>query len=198
MLVAAASSPVRDLPELIAQAKAAPGKLNYGTFGIGSSGHLNMEMFERAAGVRLTPVHYKGAAPMLNDLIAGHISFAFTGITLAAEPFKAGRLRVLAVGSPTRLAQFPEIPTFAESGLSGFEAYSWFGIFAPVRTSADIVAKINGAVQQLLANSEFVKRALEPAHLKPLPGTAAQFAAYVRSDSARWGSIIREARLTVE
>jgi tripartite-type tricarboxylate transporter receptor subunit TctC len=107
-----------------------PGALNYGTFGLGSAGHLNMEALEAQAGVRLTAVHYRGAAPAMTDVIAGHIQLMFVSFGSALPSWKSGNLKLLGIGSPQRLPAYPGLPTVAEGGLPGFEARSWFGLFA--------------------------------------------------------------------
>lgn len=155
VLVAHPSVPARSVAELVVLAKSKPCELNYGTFGPGSSSHLNMEMFQGASGVQLKPVHYRGAAPMMADLIGGHIQVAFVGITLAAEPMRAGQLRGLGVGSSQPLAQFPELPAVSASGLPGFQAISWFGVFAPPRTSPHVVSKVSDDVQNIMSSAEF-------------------------------------------
>ena len=197
-LVTHPSVPISNLRQLVSLARTTPGSLNYGTFGIGSSSHLNMELLQSAAGIRLMPVHYKGAAPMLTELIAGHIPLAFTGITLAAEPLRAGRLRALGIGGDMRLAEFPEMPTLAESGLPGFQAISWFGLFVPSNTPREVVVKINADVQRVLSNAEFLKKYFDPAYLRPLLGSPEQFAEYVKADDAKWSKIIKEAGVTLE
>lgn len=197
-LVTHPSVPIRNFRQLVSLVRTTPGSLNYGTFGIGSSSHLNMELLQSAAGIKVTPVHYKGAAPMLIDLIACYIPLAFTGITLAAEPLRPGRLRALGIGGDTRLAEFPEIPTLAESGLPGFQAISWFGLFAPSKTPREVVAKINADVQRVLGNAEFRKKSLDPAYLRPLFGSPEQFAEYVKADGAKWSRIIMEAKVSLE
>jgi tripartite-type tricarboxylate transporter receptor subunit TctC len=198
VLVAHPSAPVKTVADLVALAKAKPGELNYGTFGIGSSSHLNMEMFQSAAGVKLKPVHYRGAAPMLSDLIGGHVPLAFTGVTLAAEPAKAGQLRMLGVGSSKRLVQFPHVQAIAESGLPNFQAISWFGLFAPSKTPRDVVAKISADAQRVLTNPEFKEKFLDPNYLQPIIGSPDEFTRYVEADAMKWGKLIREAKITVE
>lgn len=198
VLVTHPSMPIQNIRSLISLAKANPAGLNYGTFGLGSSSHLNMEMLQSAVGIKLTPVHYKGAAPMLNDLLAGHISLAFSGISLVAEHLKTGRLRALGIGSRERLARFPEMPTIAESGIPDFQAISWFGLFAPSGTPREIVGKINTDVQQVIRNSEFQQQFLEPAYLQPIIGSPEQFAEYVRADDAKWRRIIKDAKVSIE
>ena len=198
VLVTNAATPIKNFEDFVTLAKAKPGGLDYGTFGIGSSSHLNMELLQSAAGIKLTPVHYKGASPMLNDLIAGHIPLAFTGITLAAEPLKAGRIRGLGIGALQRLSQFPDLPTIAESGLPGFQAISWFGLFAPSKTAPDIVNKINAGTQRVLGNADFQQKFLEPSYLHPMSGSPERFAEYVRLESAKWGRIIKDAKISVD
>ena len=133
-LVTNPSVPAHNVADLIALAKKQPGALNYGTYGVGSTGHLNMEMFEAMAAVQLVAIHYKGATPALTDVIAGHIQAMFISVGSAVQPWKAGEINLLGVGSKERLARLPDIPTIAESGLPGFEAASWFGLFAPAGT----------------------------------------------------------------
>jgi tripartite-type tricarboxylate transporter receptor subunit TctC len=198
VLVAHPSVPARSVTELVALAKAKPGELNYGTFGPGSSAHLNMEMFQSAAGVRLKPVHYRGAAPMMTDLIGGHIQTAFVGITLAAEPLKAGQLKGLGVGSSRPLDQFLDLPPIGASGLPSFQAISWFGVFAPAKTPPHVVAKVSSDVQRITSSADFREKFLDANYLQPLPGTPEEFARYVEADAAKWGRIIRDGKITVE
>src|SRR5262249_13571176 len=147
--------------ELIALAKQKPGELNYGTFGIGSSGHLNMEMFQTLAGVKFQAVHYKGATPALTDVMAGHIQLMFISVGSAVPQWKAGKVKFIAVGAGKRLSLLPEMPTIAESGVPGFEAVSWFGLFGPAGMPPDVVAKINGEVRKLFDTADFKKNFLE-------------------------------------
>src|SRR5262245_56398579 len=142
-LVVHPSQPVRTLGDLVDFAKKRPGKLNYGTFGIGSSGHLNIVLLEGMTGTRFTPVHYRGAAPAITDLIGGHIQMIIVSIGLVAQSWQAGALKVLGFGSTARIAQYPDVPTLAESGLPGYEAGSWYGLAAPKGTPPDIVSKLN-------------------------------------------------------
>src|SRR6185295_1299383 len=153
--------PVQNVKELIALAKQKPGELNYGTFGVGSSGHLNMELFQALSGANFQAVHNKGATPALTDVMAGHIQLMFISVGSAVPQWKADKVKFIAVGAAKRLALLPEMPTVAESGLPGYEAVSWFGLFGPPGMPADVVAKINGEVARLLANPEFKKNFLE-------------------------------------
>ena len=190
--------PYKSVADVIAAAKAQPGKLNYAAFGPGSSPHLNMEMFLHMAGVQMTPVHYKGGAPALTDVIGGHVPMIILSTTLTAKPYKAGQLRILGVGSKQRLAAFPELPTIAESGLPGYEAVSWFGLFAPAGTPRAVVAKINADVQRVLADADFREKFLAPNYFEPISGSPEEFAAYVRREAAKWSQVIRQANITLE
>jgi tripartite-type tricarboxylate transporter receptor subunit TctC len=198
MLVANPNAPFQSVKDLIAQAKAKPDGLNYGTIGVGSSGHLNMEMFQTMAGVKLTPVHYRGGAPVLTDLIGGHVPVGFVSITLTANPIKAGQLRALGVGSSKRVPQLPEVPTIHEAGVPGFDAVTWFGLFAPSATSADIVKKINADVQKVLADPTFKEKFLDPNFFEPIKGSPEQFADYVKSEREKWTKVVKDANLKVE
>src|SRR3989440_3374676 len=190
--------PYKSVAEVIAAARAQPGKLNYAAFGPGSSPHLNMEMFLHMAGVQMTAVHYKGGAPALTDVIGGPWPMIILSTTLTAKPYKAGQLRILGVGSRERLAAFPELPTIAESGLPGYEAVSWFGLFAPTGTPREAVARINTDVQRVLADPGFRDKFLAPNYFEPVTGSPEAFAAYVKREAAKWSKGIKQANITVD
>ena len=154
-LVANPSLPATSVQDLIALAREKPGEINYATYGMGSTGHLNMEMFQAAAGVKLFAVHYKGATPALTDVIAGHVPMMFISVSSVVEPWRAKKLKLLAIGSPQRLPQLPEVPTLSESGLPDFRAITWFGLFTTGGTPREIVAKINADVQRIVADRRF-------------------------------------------
>lgn len=183
--------------DLITAAKDNPGGFNYGSLGVGSGPHLSMELLQFMSGTKLNAVQYKGAAPALTDVIAGHIPMMFVSTGLIVQPWKAGQLRPLGVGSRERLAQFPELPTIAET-LPGFTALVWFGLFAPNGTPREIVVKINTAVQRILADRSFRDRFLTPNLYEPMPGSPEQFANDIRRDSERWQKVIRDAKLAIE
>jgi tripartite-type tricarboxylate transporter receptor subunit TctC len=143
------ATPLQNVGDLIALAKAKPGQLNYGSFGVGSPPHLSMELLESMTGVKLNAVQYKGGGPALADVIAGHIPMMFISVGLMVQPWKAGQLRPLGVGSSERLVGFPELPTIAESA-PGFKATTWFGLFAPAGTAKNIVQQINDACKASL------------------------------------------------
>jgi tripartite-type tricarboxylate transporter receptor subunit TctC len=190
--------PVNSVADLIAYGRKQPGALNYGTFGIGSSGHLNVELIQMMTGARFTPVHYGGATPAINDLMGGHIQFMTVSIGLVAQPWQAGLLKVLAIGSKDRLKQFPDTPTLAESGLQGFETGSWYGLVAPKGTPPDIVAKISKDTQSSFNDDAFVKKTLEPSFIYSIAGDPASFSDMMRRESEKWKKVIDAANIKVE
>jgi tripartite-type tricarboxylate transporter receptor subunit TctC len=196
-LIASPSVPVKDLKGLIEFAKKRPRELNYGTFGVGSTGHLNMEMLQIMTGIKLVAVHYKGATPALTDVIAGHIQMMFISTGSAIQPWQGGRVNLLAVGSSKRLARFPDIPTAAEAGLPGFEAASWFGLFAPRGTPSDIVAQVNADVRRVFEDAEFREKFLATNMFEPITSSPEQFSAFIKSDAQKWRNVIITAKVKV-
>jgi len=197
-LITHPSLPVQNVRELVELGKQKPGALNYGTFGVASTGHLNMEMFQKTAGVTFVPVHYRGATPALTDVIAGHIQMMFISAGSAVPPSKGGQVKLLAIGSGKRLAQLPDVPTIAEGGFPGFEAVSWFGLFAPRGTPRDVVAKINDDVRRIFADPEFREKFLDVNFFQPMASTPEQFAEFIKSDATKWRNVIRDIKLKVE
>lgn len=197
-LVANPAVAADNLKELIELAKQRPGELNYGTFGVGSTGHLNMEMLQTMAGIKLSAVHYKGAAPALADVMAGHIQMMFISTSSAIEPWIAGKVKLLAVGSGKRLTGLPAIPTVAESGLPDFEAVSWFGLFAPNGTPRDIIERINTEVQRVFEDGEFRETFLAPNMFEPMVGSPEQFSAFIESEARKWGQVVRNAKVRID
>lgn len=193
-LVVHPSFPTHNVRDLIALAKKEPDTVTYATLGVGSSSHLSMEMLESKTGMKLSPVHYKGGAPALTDVIGGHVPMVFLSMTLVAQPSKAGQLRLLGIGSPRRLPQFPELPTIAET-VGDYEAPVWFGLFAPRGTPRDIVATLNARVQGILTNRQFRSTFLDPNFYEPLLGSPEEFGRFAHSDAAKWGAVMREAKL---
>jgi tripartite-type tricarboxylate transporter receptor subunit TctC len=187
------SVPANNVKELIALAKQKPGELNYGTFGIGSSGHLNMAMFESMAGVKLQAVHYKGATPALTDVIAGHIQMLSISIGSVVPQWKAGKVKIIAVGAPKRLALLPDVPTVSESGLPGYVAHSWFGLFGPAGMAPALVDKLNGEVRKAFADPEFRKSFLDRYYFDSIAGTPKELADYIQREEPRWRKVIQEA-----
>jgi len=190
-LVVHPSFPAKSVAELIAYAKANPGKVNYGSAGVGTVSHICGEYFANATGIKLVHVPYKGTGPALIDLIGGHIPVAFAPIPATYENAKKGVLRMLAVTSAKRSALAPEIPTIAEQGVPGFEAVLRYGAVAPAGTPPTIIARLNKALNDALASDEVRKRlALEGA--EPLPSTPAEYAADIDREERLWGKIVKE------
>jgi len=196
-LVIHPSIPARTVGELVALAKQKPGEINYGTFGSGSSGHLNIELLTGMTGARFTAVHYKGAAPALTDVIGGHIQMLIVSIGLVTQPWQAGQLRVLGFGSTARLPQFPDVPTIAET-LPGYEAASWYGLAAPAGTPREIVDKLGVETQRIFGEPAFRDKFLAPNMIFSIAGPPEEFAARIRADFAKWGKVIRDANVKVE
>jgi tripartite-type tricarboxylate transporter receptor subunit TctC len=192
------SLPARNVRELIDLAKQKPKGVSYGTAGIGSSLHISVLLLESMAGVTLSPVHYRGAAPALNDLVGGHIQMISLGPTIALSAVRAGQLNLLAVGSLKRSPQLPDIPTVDESGLPGYEADTWFGLFAPTGTPDAIIAKINADVRQVLSDPELQSKFLASQLLEPIMGTPEEFRRFIATDAEKWGKVIRGANLRID
>ena len=192
------SLPANNVRELIELAKKKPGELTYGTAGIGSAPHMNMVLFESMAGVKLQAVHYRGAAPALTDVIAGHVNLMSVSVSLALPPFRAGQIKIFGIGSSKRLAPAADIPTVAESGLPGYEASTWFGLFATAGTPRDIVDKINAEVVKLLADPQFREKFLVPQMFEPMPSSPEAFADYIKVQTNKWAKVIREQKLSVD
>jgi tripartite-type tricarboxylate transporter receptor subunit TctC len=190
-------SPIKSIAELIAAAKADPDKLSYGTFGIGTSAHLAGELFKSLAKVHLTTVNYKGAAPAITDLIGGQIQVMFTTVASAAALIEAGQLRALAVTSAERSPAFPNLPTVAEAGVPGYAAESWYGLFAPARTPADIIARLNKSASIAVQSEAFKKLGVNEG-LVMVAKPPEEFDRYVRGEEERWRKVIEDARIKVE
>jgi tripartite-type tricarboxylate transporter receptor subunit TctC len=184
--------------ELLALARSRPGQLTYGTAGVGSAPHMNMVLFESMAHVALLPVHYRGAAPALTDVIAGHIGLMSVSVSLALPPFRAAQVKIFGIGSRSRLTLAPDIPTIADSGLPGYEATTWFGLFATAGTPRDVVLKINGEVASILSDASFREKFLTPQMFEPMPSSPEAFAAFIHSDREKWGKLIRERNLSID
>jgi tripartite-type tricarboxylate transporter receptor subunit TctC len=192
------SVPTKSVAELIALAKQQPGILTYGTAGVGTALHTAGLLLQSLADIKLTTVHYRGAAPALNDLIAGHINIVIMGPSVALEAVKGGKLNMLAFGGAKRvLPQFPDVPIISET-VPGYEANVSFGLFALKSTPREIVQKINTDVRQIVGDPEFHKRFLDRYVVQPVPGPLEEYADYLRKDSARWARVIEAANLKIE
>jgi len=194
-LVVNPSLPVKTTADLIALAKAKPGELTYGSFGIGSTGHLNMEVLQSMAGVRFRHIPYTGAAPAMTDVIGGHIGFMFAALSIVKGNVAAGKLRMIGVGSDHRSKEFSDVPTIAESGVPGFEAKSWFGLVAPAGTPPEIVNKINHDIAQVIADPTFAQKSLATQGLEPIVGSPRQFSDFIHSETVKWGKVVKDANV---
>jgi tripartite-type tricarboxylate transporter receptor subunit TctC len=189
-LVVHPSFQVRSVAELIAHAKANPGKVNYGSAGIGTVSHVCGEYFATAAGIKLIHIPYKGTGPVITDLLGGHIPMAFAPIPATHENAKNGNLRMLAVTSTVRSTLAPEVPTIAESGVTGFEAVLRYGLVAPAGTPRAIVDRLNKELKAALASDDLRRRlAIEGA--EPLPSTPEEYGADIDREETQWAKVVK-------
>jgi len=191
------AQPIGNLAELVALARKTPGKLNYGSAGVGTPGHLTGEMFKAAAGIDIQHVPYKGSAPALTDLIAGQTQIMFDPLQSVLSNVQGGRLRAIAVSSKMRSSVLPNVPTIAESGYNDFETTAWWGVFAPANLSAATANSLVAAAEQIVRSDAFRGR-LEPlgAIFAPLAGSA--FADFQRGELAKWGKAVRDSGAAVD
>ncbi len=196
-LVANPSLPVKTVKDLVTLAKEKPGELTYGSFGVGSTGHLNMEMLQEMTGARFNHIPYNGAGPAMNDVIGGHIGFMFAALSIVKGNVQAGKLRMIGVGSDHRSSEFPDVPTISESGVPGFEAKSWFGLVAPAGTPSDIVKKINQDVTKVMSDRAFAEKYLAAQGLEPIIDTPEQFSTFIRAETDKWGKVVKRANIKI-
>ena len=186
------AQPIKSLKDLIELAKANPGKLPYGTFGNATTSHLYGELLKKIANIDMTAVPYRGAAPLMNDLLGNQVTAAFVDLTTAGSQLNAGKVRALAVGGEKRKPQLPDVPTLAELGYPGFEAEGWVGVFVPAATPKDTVAKLSSELARIIASPEGVA-GLQTLSLMPVGGSAEAFEAVLRRDHARWADVAKAA-----
>lgn len=189
--------PVKSLQELIALSKAQPRRLNYGSGGVGGSTHMSAELFMMMAGVEWVHVPYKGGAPALAATLGGEVSILFNNVVTAAPHVKAGRLRALAVTSRQRSRVVPELPSIAEAGVPGYDYVSWYGLLGPAAMPRTIIEKLNSEVRHVM-NAEAVVVQLAADGAEVATGTPAEFAAYIKRESARWADVIRKAGIRAD
>ena len=197
VLVVNPAVPANSVQELIAYAKANPGKLNFASSGSGTSIHLSGELFKVMAGVQMTHIPYKGSAPALQDLLGGQVQLMFDNLPPSLPQIKAGKLRALGVTSAARAPALPDVPTIAESGLPGFEASSWFGLLAPAGTPPAIIAKINAEIGKWLATPE-AREKLLAAGANAAGGTPEDFARHIAAETAKWAKVVKESGAKVD
>jgi len=197
LLVANPSQPYKSVKELIAYAKANPGKVSFASSGSGTSIHLSGEMFQQMAGVDMQHIPYKGSAPALTDLLGGQTAIMFDNMPSVIGHVKAGKLRPLAVTTPQRSPALPEVPTIAEAGVPGYSATSWFGLLVPAGTPAPVIAKLNGSILKALADPE-VRKKLAEQGAEPHGEKPEQFAEFIRSETAKWGETVKKSGATAD
>jgi tripartite-type tricarboxylate transporter receptor subunit TctC len=195
VLVVNPSVPAKTVAEFIALAKAKPGTINFSSAGVGSSAHLANELFKSMAAIDITHVPYKGTADAVRDLVSGRVQSTVDSVSALLPYIRSGQLRALGVGDRTRTALLPDVPTIAEAGLPGYEVNAWVGILAPAHTPPDVVALLNREINAILAMPDVQKR-LEEMGSRPIPMTPDEFAALIRSDIARFATIIKAAGIT--
>jgi|SRR5579872_102541 len=189
--------PVHSIAEFVALAKSKPGKLNYGSSGIGGSPQLATELFKSMAGIDMTHVAYKGLSPALVDLMGGQIDIVFADVGLVLPFVKSGKLRVLAVTGAQRASAMPDVPTVAEQGYPAYQANTWYGLFAPSKVPAAAVATLNEATNAAL-KSDLVRERLSGQGLEPAGDAPQAFAKFMQDESAKWGDIIQKADIHAE
>ena len=189
-LVVHPSFPAKTVAELIAYAKANPGKVNFGSAGAGTASHITGEYFARSAGVTLVHIPYKGTGPALTDLLGGHIPMAFAPIPASHPNVSAGKLRALAVTSAARSGLLPDVPTMAEAGLSDFDASLYYGLAAPAGTPRPVIDKLNKVLREALASDE-VRRQLGADGTDITPGTPEDYAAFIDKDEKKWSQLVK-------
>jgi tripartite-type tricarboxylate transporter receptor subunit TctC len=197
LLVVHPSLPANSVSELVALLKAAPGKYNYGSSGVGGAGHLAMALFESMAGVDVVHVPYKGGAPAVVDLVAGRLTLMMANLTTAQPHIRAGKLRGLGVGKVKRSPLFPEMPTIAEAGVKGYEANNWNGVVAPTGTPRLAIERLHQEIVATLKEPAIADR-MARAGLEPVGDTPAEFAQYLKSEAAKWGKLVKSAGIKPE
>ena len=196
-MVAHPSVEAKSIQELVALAKAKPGALNYGTPGPGTAPHLGMLLFEQMAKVKLSPVHYRGVSPVVNDLIAGHIQLALIAPTIALPAYKAGSVKILGVGGKQSIPQLEGVSPIADA-VPGFDMSVSFSVFVRAGTPQEIVTKINADIQEIVRDPAFGKQFLDPQALQPMLGTQDDIARLMKSESDKWLKLVRETNLVIE
>lgn len=197
MLVIHPSLPVKNVKELIALAKAKPGYLSYASAGSGSGAHLFAELFRDMAGINIVHVPYKGSPPATTDVVNGQVPMQFDNVITALPLAKTGKLRPLAVTTTKRLSITPDVPTIAEAGVPGYNANSWFGVFAPASTPQDVVAKLHAEVVKALQTQELRERLLALGN-EPVGSTPEEYSKFFRAEVAKWASVIKKVGVKVD
>lgn len=197
VLVVNASTPAKNVSELVALAKAQPGKLNYGSNGNGTAQHLIGTQFENVTGTDLVHIPYKGSGPLATDLLGGQITMSFDTITPILQHIKSGKLRALAVTTAKRSSALPDVPTLDEAGLKGFNIGTWFGVLAPVATPRDVLARLNAEMVKVIQSPDFRKR-MDEIGAEPIGNSAEQMAQQIKGETEKFAKLVKEAKVTIE
>ena len=197
VLVVNKDAPYNTVQELIAYGKANPGKLTFGSSGNGTTLHLSGELFKLRTGVQITHIPYKGSTPAIADLMGGQISMVFDNMPSVIQHIKGGRLKALGVTSSTRNAQLPDVPTIEESGVPGYEVWSWFGLLAPAGTPQAVIDKLNREIVAIIRQPDVNTRILDLGSV-PTPESSAEFAAFIRAETDKWARVVKEAGVSID
>jgi tripartite-type tricarboxylate transporter receptor subunit TctC len=189
--------PASSVAELITYAKANPGKVNFGSQGVGTTPHLTGELFARVTGTQLVHVPYRGTAQAVNDLIAGHLDMLFFQLDSVRAQYEAGKAKMLAVTTEQRVAAVPQVPTMREAGIGDFRSDTWNALVASPKTPMPVVARLNQAINEVLKDSETAAR-LRSMNMTPVGGTAAEAREFIREETERWGEVIRAAKIKLQ
>ena len=197
VLVVNASNPAKTVAELVAQAKAQPGKLNFGSNGNGTAQHLIGTQFENVTGADIVHIPYKGSGPLVTDLLGNQVTMSFDTVTPVLPHIKAGKLRALAVTTARRASALPDVPTLEEAGVKGIAIGTWFGVLAPAATPKEIVARLNAEAVKVIQSPEFRKR-MEEIGAEPVGDTSEQMAAQIRAETDKFAKLVKDAKVTIE
>lgn len=197
VLVVNAGNPAKNVADLVAQAKAKPNQLNYGSNGNGTAQHLIGTQFENLNGIEITHIPYKGSGPLVTDLIGGQVTMSFDTVTPVLQHIKGGRLKALAVTTGKRSSALPDVPTLAEAGLKGFDIGTWFGVLAPVATPKDITARLSAEMVKVIQSPEFRKR-MDEIGAEPIGNTPEQMGKQIHDDMEKFARIVKDAKVVIE
>ena len=197
LVINAANTPAKNVAELVALAKAEPGKLAYGSNGNGTAQHLIGTQFQSSTGTTLLHVPYKGSGPLTTDLLGGQVAMSFDTITPVLQHIKSGKLRALAVTTARRSSVLPDVPTLEEAGLKGFDIGTWFGVLAPAATPKEIVARLNTEMVKIIRSPDFAQR-MQAIGAEPLGGTQEEMARQIREETAKFGKLVKEGGVAIE
>jgi tripartite-type tricarboxylate transporter receptor subunit TctC len=196
-LIVKADSPYKNINDLIAKAKAQPGKINFASGGSGTVQRLAAEMFAQKLQLDMVHVPYKSGGPAITDVMGGQVDFMFGTVAATSGLIASGKLRALVVSSPQRSPRLPDVPTLAETAVPGYEAFEWNGLFLPARTPKDIADKLQQAVQAVLKEDEVLQR-LQEMGAQPMGSTPAEFATFLKKEDAKWGEVVRKGKIQMD